>query len=89
LKKAEATPSKKRLLLEKNLKAVVKNVEMGKTPLRIAELWVYGSFIRPKEEPGDVEHYATGDLETDRKEREDISDAAWGIEVYHRGIESV
>jgi putative transposase len=35
---------------------------------------------------GDVEFHATDSLEVDRKEREDVSDAAWGIEVYHRGI---
>jgi predicted nucleotidyltransferase len=71
LKKTETTPSKKRLLLEKNLKAVVKNVEMRKTPLRIAELWVYGSFIRPKEEPGDVdlEVFTRPDEELDEKMR--------------------
>ncbi|MBI3859314.1 MAG: hypothetical protein HY296_03610 [Thaumarchaeota archaeon] len=67
--KQEATLSKKRLLLEKNLKAVVKKVEMGKTPLRIAELWVYGSFIRPKEDPGDVDLvlFYRPDEELDRK----------------------
>ena len=47
--------SKKRLLLERNLKLVVKKAELEKTPMRIAELWIYGSFIRPKEEPGDVD----------------------------------
>jgi predicted nucleotidyltransferase len=47
--------SKKRALLEKNLRSVVRKTELMETPLRIAELWVYGSFIRPKEEPGDVD----------------------------------
>jgi putative transposase len=35
---------------------------------------------------GDVEYYATDDLEMKEKEREDLSDQGWGIEVYHRGI---
>jgi putative transposase len=35
---------------------------------------------------GDVEYYATDDTKMKEKEREGISDAAWGIEVYHRGI---
>jgi putative transposase len=35
---------------------------------------------------GDVEYYATDDLDMKEKEREEISDAGWGIEVYHRGI---
>lgn len=71
MNKVEATQSKKRLLLEKNLKTVVKNVEMGTTPLRIAELWVYGSYIRPKEEPGDVdlEVFTRPDEELDEKLR--------------------
>ena len=60
--------SKKRLLLERNLKVVVKNAETRKTPLRIAELWVYGSFIRPKEEPGDV------DLEVFTRPDEDLDE---------------
>jgi hypothetical protein len=38
---------------------------------------------------GDVEYYATDNLEMKEKECEDLSDAGWGIEVYHRGIESV
>ena len=71
MNKVEATRSKKRLLLEKNLKTVVKNVEMETTPLRIAELWVYGSFIRPKEEPGDLdlEVFTRPDEELDEKLR--------------------
>ena len=55
MKKGDSAQSKKRLLLEKNLRSVVKKTEFGGMPLRIAELWVFGSFIRPKEEPGDVD----------------------------------
>ena len=69
MKKGAPTISKKRLLLEKNLKEVVKKVELGMTPLRVAELWIYGSFIRPKEEPGDVDLavFFRPDEELDRK----------------------
>jgi putative transposase len=35
---------------------------------------------------GDVEFHATDDLKMEQKESEDVSDAGWGIEVYHRGI---
>jgi hypothetical protein len=35
---------------------------------------------------GDVEYYATDNLEMKEKECEDLSGQGWGIEVYHRGI---
>jgi putative transposase len=35
---------------------------------------------------GDVEYWATDDLEMKEKEREELSDQGWGIEVYHRGL---
>jgi len=56
-KTGEAAPvwTKKRRLLVKNLKSVVKRVELGITPVHITELWAYGSFIRTKDEPGDVD----------------------------------
>jgi putative transposase len=38
---------------------------------------------------GDVEYYATDDLEMMESEREALSDQEWGIEVYHRGIDRV
>ncbi len=47
--------SKKRLLFVKNLKSIIKRIELGMTPVHIAELWTYGSFIRPKEDPGDID----------------------------------
>lgn len=46
--------SKKRLSLIKSLKSIAKRLEPQTTPVHIAELWAYGSFIRPKEEPGDI-----------------------------------
>jgi len=84
MEKGEPSISRKRLLLERNLKAVVKNVEMGKTPLRIAELWVYGSFIRPKEEPGDVDLavFYRPDEELDRK-------VGYVNEFLHHSVDSV
>jgi hypothetical protein len=35
---------------------------------------------------GDVEYYATDNLEMKEKECEELSGQGWGIEVYHRGI---
>jgi hypothetical protein len=35
---------------------------------------------------GDVEYWATDDLEMNEKVREELQDQGWGIEVYHRGI---
>ena len=51
----EVTWSKKRLSLIKSLKSIVNRLELETTPIHIAELWAYGSFIRPKEEPGDID----------------------------------
>ncbi len=47
--------SKKRLSLVKSLKSIAKRLELEATPVHITELWAYGSFIRPKEEPGDID----------------------------------
>jgi putative transposase len=35
---------------------------------------------------GDVDYWATDDLEMNDKVREELQDHGWGIEVYHRGI---
>jgi putative transposase len=35
---------------------------------------------------GDVDYWATDDLEMGEKVREEMQDHGWGIEVYHRGI---
>jgi hypothetical protein len=55
---------------------------------RVVHLKGYGfvKVFKSVSKNGDVEYYATDDLEMKEKEREDLSDAAWGIEVYHRGI---
>lgn len=55
---------------------------------RVVHLKGYGfvKVFKSVSKNGDVEHYATDALEMEEKEREDLSDAAWGIEVYHRGI---
>jgi putative transposase len=55
---------------------------------RVVHLRGYGMVrvFRVVSKNGDVEHYATDDLGMKEKEREDLSDSAWGIEVYHRGI---
>ncbi len=55
---------------------------------RVVHLKGYGMVRVFKAVPkdGDVEYYATDNLEMKEKEREELSDQAWGIEVYHRGI---
>jgi hypothetical protein len=35
---------------------------------------------------GDVEYWATDDLGMQEEKRETLTNAGWGIEVYHRGI---
>ncbi len=35
---------------------------------------------------GDVEYWATDDLEIKQAKRKELSSTAWGIEEYHRGI---
>ena len=35
---------------------------------------------------GDVEHWATNDLDLSPEQREALKDQAWGIERYHRGL---
>ena len=35
---------------------------------------------------GDVEHWATNDLEMQPAQRDELENAAWGIESYHRGL---
>ena len=42
--------------------------------------------FRTVSKDGDVQHWATDDLEMNEKKREELSDQGWGIEVYHRGI---
>ncbi len=38
-----------------NLKEVVRRAKADLCPVRIAEIWVFGSFLRLKEEPGDID----------------------------------
>jgi len=45
----------KRQTLERNLKLVVSRIEEGLTPIRISEVWGFGSFFRPKKKPGDID----------------------------------
>jgi len=55
---------------------------------RVVHLRGYGMVrvFRAVSRNGDVEYYATDDLEMMESERETLSDQGWGIEVYHRGI---
>ena len=55
---------------------------------RVVHLKAYGfvKVFKTVSSDGDVEYYATDDLETSAKESERLSDQGWGIEVYHRGI---
>ena len=68
------------------------NVPIGTVEIpsegRVVHLKAYG-FVRVFKRVssnGDIEYYATDDLETDEKESETLSEQGWGIEVYHRGI---
>ena len=38
---------------------------------------------------GDVEYWATDDLEIKQAKSKELSSTAWGIEEYHRGIKQV
>ena len=42
--------------------------------------------FRTVSKDGDVEHWATNDLEMPEQQRESLAHQAWGIEVYHRGL---
>jgi len=55
---------------------------------RVVHLKAYGMVrvFKAVSSNGDVEYYATDDLEMKESERETLSDQGWGIEVYHRGI---
>lgn len=55
---------------------------------RVVHLKGYGmvKVFKTASTNGDVEYCATDDTKMKEKEREGLSDAAWGIEVYHRGI---
>lgn len=47
--------SKKRTLLRRNLKRVVRRIEEGVAPIRIVEVWAFGSFLRMKADPRDID----------------------------------
>jgi len=55
---------------------------------RVVHLKGYGfvKVFKSVSKNGDVEHHATDSLEMGQKECEELSDAGWGIEEYHRGI---
>ena len=42
--------------------------------------------FRTVSKDGDVEHWATNDLEMTEQQRESLARQAWGIETYHRGL---
>lgn len=42
-------------MLIKNLKRLVARIEEGITPLKIVEVWIFGSFLRMKPDPGDLD----------------------------------
>ena len=42
--------------------------------------------FRTVSKDGDVEHWATNDLEMMEQQRESLARQAWGIETYHRGL---
>ena len=47
--------SKKRKLLRRNLKRLIERIEKGIVPLRIVEVLAFGSFLRIKATPGDID----------------------------------
>jgi putative transposase len=56
---------------------------------RIVQLKDYGPvkvFRTVRNEDGELQYWATDDLEMDVKKRDELESMGWGIEVYHRGI---
>jgi Transposase DDE domain len=55
---------------------------------RIVHLKGFGMIrvFRTVSRDGDVEYWATDDLDMQEEKRETLTNAGWGIEVYHRGI---
>ncbi len=68
------------------------NVRIGTLELsalgQVVHLRGYGwvKVFRTVSTDGDVEHWATSDLDLTPERREELVRQAWGIEVYHRGI---
>ena len=60
----------------------------GDTPGRQVHLRGYGfvRVFRTVSKDGDVEHWATNDLEMTEQQRESLARQVWGIETYHRGL---
>ena len=54
---------------------------------RIVHLKGFGMIrvFRTVSRDGDVEYWATDDLDMQEQKRETLINAGWGIEVYHRG----
>lgn len=63
------------------------SIEIGKQG-RIVHLKGYGfiKVFRTIAKNGDVEHWATNDLEMDELGRLSVAEKTWGIEHYHRGL---
>ncbi len=55
---------------------------------RVVHLKAYGfvKVFKTVSSNGDVDYWATSDLEMKEKARNELQDQGWGIEVYHRGI---
>ena len=47
--------SKKRILLTRNVKRLIDRIEEGIVPVKIVEVYAFGSFLRFKAEPGDID----------------------------------
>ena len=45
----------RRETLDRNLRILLSRIEDGITPLHIIEGWVFGSFLRPKKDPNDID----------------------------------
>ncbi len=55
---------------------------------RVVHLMGFGMIkvFRTVSKDGDVDYWATDDLEMNEAQRKDLSGGGWGIEVYHRGL---
>lgn len=56
---------------------------------RVVQLKGYGTikvFRTVRDSDGEVQYWATDDLEMDAEKRDELESMGWGIEVYHRGI---
>lgn len=66
----------------------IREIEIPLLEGRVVHLRGYGMIkvFKAVSTKGDVEYWATDDLEMKQSKREKLSHMAWGIEEYHRGV---